>query len=600
MQEYINRVRRLGPNDMVNGDTFNSVVDQLQHNIDLLYRSQASSVQNWNVSELMFGNLMDYDEIGQKRYNNGGKLDAIEKVLAFTSDVGNVDLEESDRLNNNYWLRWDIPQSLTNNVTLVRNVSVPQALRHQNIIIGFKLAAYEGNDLKINERYEIYVNGVYSGTGETGVTTIDGVQNAKTIYGVYHLTGTESNLEIALVRSVTNGATPSNYVVRVQNVFTGLHTLGNDSFSLNYPVSGSSFIGAGADINAFYDFNNNAVRPIPSFLINSEQLEGSGSLTVNISAQAPPVQTVYHIGLSGTGNFLGVNGENIMPAEDFFDKEIFPSSTINVNLKKGETYEDFHFNKGNYILHVDADVDEINVDNIYVSNSSSVHIVVDPHQTTLQKGTLFNVDNLVVEDKSRFEIHAEGDQHLRFQNKFIDVKDSSYLEINAGTFSQPIVDPSNFKVTNGGKAKIHLYETTLSNGDGSDGYALSLGTVKLDHYSFLYMESDAVLFSGEPSAFISFGLGTEDVPINLDNHSHLSIKGFGIVTCSSAEKTFRARLHSSIEIFDPIQVTSNGGIQAATSFENVNLELFSTFGTIENPDDFVQDFIESFIYQIEE
>ena len=66
MEEYINRVRKLGPNDVVNGETFNTVIQQLQHNVDLLYRSQASSVQNWNISEILFGNMMDYDQIGQK------------------------------------------------------------------------------------------------------------------------------------------------------------------------------------------------------------------------------------------------------------------------------------------------------------------------------------------------------------------------------------------------------------------------------------------------------------------------------------------------------------------------------------------------------
>jgi hypothetical protein len=584
VEEYINRVRKLGPNDVVNGETFNTVIQQLQHNVDLLYRSQASSVQNWNISEILFGNMMDYDQIGQKRFVNGGKLDALEKVLPFNAEVGTVTFEENEVLNNDYWLRWDVPASIRDNVRLVRNIAVPEALRHQNILLAFKLAVFEGNTIKTNERYEIYVNGVYAGTGETGTTVINGIEQAKTIYGTYNLTGTETNLEISLVRSITNGDTPLNYNVRVQNVFVGLHTLGNDSFSMNFPVSGSSFVGAGADINAFYDFGNNSIRPIPSFLINDAHLEGTGSLTVNITAQSNISQEEYYIGISGTGNNLGTSSEDVMPVEDFYDIETFPLSVINVNLQKSDSYDTFDFDKGNYIVHIDDDIDEIVIDTVNVCNSSSVEFVVAPHALD----TTINIKNLNVKDKSRFEVHPSGSQRLRFLNENIVVSDSSYLEIEAGVFSQPIISGGNNYIHNGGKALIKLPDVGMQNTDGEYAFGCSLGSCVLDHYAFLTINTD------NSNLRIHFGQGEEDIPINLDNHSHVSIKGFTQVTTSALEKIFRGRLHSSIEIFDDIQ--SDGG---ATAFDEINMELFSTFGSPVETDTFVEDLIESFVYQIE-
>lgn len=584
MEEYINRVRKLGPNDVVNGETFNTVIQQLQHNLDLLYRSQASSIQNWNISEIMFGNLMDYDQIGQKRFVNGGKLDTLEKVLPFESEVGEVTFEENDVLDNDYWLRWDVPTGITQNVRLIRNVATPEALRHQNIILGFKLAAYEGNVLQANERYEIYVNGVYAGTGETGTTVINGIEQAKTIYGTYNLTGTETNLEISLIRSITNGSTPASYVVRVQNVFVGLHTLGNDSFSMNYPVSGSSFVGAGADINAFYDFENNSIRPIPSFLINDAHLEGTGSLTVNITAQSNVTQETYYIGLVGSGNYLGTTSADIMPVADFFNIETFPLSVINVDLQKSDSYTTFDFDKGNYIVHVGSDIDEINIDTLNVLNNSSVEFVIDPHALD----TTIEIKNLNVQDKSRFEIHPIGNQRLRFLTENINVSDASYLEVETGVFCQPIISGGQNHIHNGGKALVQLRDVGMQNIDGEYSFGCSVGACVVDHYAFLDFKSD------DSNMRIHFGRGAEDVPVDLDNHSHMTINGFLQVTTSSIEKVFRGRLHSSVEVFDDIQ--SDGG---ATAFDEINMELFSTFGSPIPIDTFAEDLIESFVYQIE-
>jgi len=403
MQDYINRIKKLGPDDYVNGETFNAVIQQLQANVDLLYRSQASSTQNWNISELVFGNLMDYDQTGQKRFTNGGKLDSLEKTLTFDGSVGDTAFEETTILNNDYWLRWNVPSGIKDNIILTRNIAVSEALRHQNILIAIKLAGFVGNDVKSNERYDIYVNGVYSGTGETGTTTIDGVVEAKTIYGVYSLTGTESNLQVELVRASTNGNTPSNYTVRVSNMYVGLHTLGNSSFEMNYPLSGSAFVGAGADIESFYDFENNAVRPIPAFLINSSKLFGDGSITVNITSQERPVQDEFWIGVTGTGDQTGSDITNVMLAEDFFTTSYFTTNPIAVHLtdlNPTEQYPAMTFDKGNYQVFVSGNISNMNIESIKVADNSNVEMLVD----TYAVGTTLQVDSITVNEKSRLAI----------------------------------------------------------------------------------------------------------------------------------------------------------------------------------------------------
>jgi hypothetical protein len=77
MDGYIPKIRLLSEYDTFSEDNVNSIVQQLQHNIDLLYNNMASSPNNWNVSEIIYGNMMDFDSTGQKRFSNGGRMDTI-------------------------------------------------------------------------------------------------------------------------------------------------------------------------------------------------------------------------------------------------------------------------------------------------------------------------------------------------------------------------------------------------------------------------------------------------------------------------------------------------------------------------------------------
>jgi len=592
MNEYISRIRKLGGNDYVNGETFNSIVSQLQHNIDFLYRSQASSVDNWNISELIYGNLMDYDQVGKKRFVNGGKLDSLEKTLPFSSTSGTLQFEETDILNNDYWLRWTLPEGIKENVQLVRNIVVPEALRHQTILIGAKFMPFEGNDVKINERYEIYVNGAYTGTGETDTVTINGVVEPKTIYGVYDLTGEETNLEISLVRSITNGDTPSDYTVRVSNMFVGLHTLGNSSFAMNFPISGSLFTGAASDISSFFNFEKNSVRPIPAFLLNNEMLDGGSSLSVNITSQDSTFQNEFWIGVSGTGNQLGTTYENVMLAQDFFSKDVFNSSVTTIHLQNtDEKYGDMIFDKGNYEVFLNNSFEYNDITSIQVADNSSVTFKIEENNAS----TRLNIDTILVKNSSQLEITSDDGANgkLRLINNGVEIGENSYLDIKTGTFSTKVSSGKNFYVHDGGKANIELNEPSFSNSAGEYGFACSLGTIYLDKYASLDISNDKADNNPNPLNF-HIGVGGRDDSVTINNHSHLTISGFNTISTSSATPRFVGKLHSSIEVFDNIQ--ADGG---ATAFTDVKMELFSTFGSPLSGGSLSEDLLESFVYEIE-
>ena len=586
LEEYISRIRKLGSNDSVNSSLFNSTIQQLQHNIDLLYRSQASSVYNWNVSELVFGNMLDYDQVGEKRFINGGKFDSLEKVVSFTPEVGSVSLEEFDTLNNKYWMRWDIPSAITDNIILKRNIVVPEALRKQNVLIGFKLLSFAGNSALTGERFEIYVNGAYAGTAETGIHEVNSNNEPKTIYGTYSLSGTETNIEVSLIRSTTNAQTLADYYVRVEAVFAGLHSLGNSSYSLNYPPAGSSFVGAGADINAFYDFENNSVRPIPSFLINGNQLEGDGNLTVNITQQEPNFRNEYFVGAQGSGNNLGTDQGNLMSMDDFMAIEAFSANTVTVHLEPYDNYGDLVFDKGNYRIVFDDLLKEWKMNSVSVDNNSSLmfDIVTHPDNTDI---TMTTID---VRGQSRFEIRGDGDKAITVTNNGVTVDENSVLDFEIGLFSTPIVNAGSFEVKDHSKAFIKLInETGLDNGDAINGFGFSIGNLLLDEYASAKFESD--------NATMRFHVGRDankTIAMELLNHSHLVVRGFLQMSTSAIDKKFKGDLHSSFELYGPIQ--NDTGL---TAFTDIHLELFSTLGTTIDPDTIAQELVESFVYEID-
>jgi hypothetical protein len=562
VEEYLGKIVKLGPNDVVSGSTFNKVIEQLQHNIDLLYRSQASAVQNWNISELLFGNLMDYDQTGVKSFVNGGRIDSLEKVRAFTSTVGTLSYEETTVNNWSEWLRWDIPFGIVSNIQLIRNIVVPEALRHQAILIAFKIHAAEGNTPVYNERFEIYINKEYAGTAETGIQVVNGLDTDKTLYGVYHLTGQESNLEIALVRSVTNHATYANYTIRVSNVFVGLHSLGNSSFSLNFPVSGSSFIGAGADINAFYDFENNSIRVIPSFLINSEQLEGNGTLTVNITAQSPNIQSDYYLGTVGTGNQTGSDASNLMSATTFFNISNFQSNNTNVYIAQDGVYPNFTFNNGTYEVNIPATVSAVYVPAIQTTNGTSVKINIDPNATS----TKITVPVIELTERSRLDIEAIGSKKVKFLNDWLSSEDNSLFKAKVGTYTGAI-SGSTVLLTAGSIAYITIASSTFVDADGQYGFGMSIGPVTAQDHSSLNINCLNTM---------NLHVGTGVTSFDIEENSSVKVSGFTLISTSSTNKTLKARKNSNFYFDCPIQTISGG----ATSFTNIDLAYNCSLGTV--------------------
>jgi hypothetical protein len=269
LQEYISRVKRLGSNDAVSSHNINKVIDELQHNIDLLYSKIDSSNLNWSTAQKIYGNMMDIDSSGQSILVNGGKLDSSEKVNVFTASTGTIGYENNSFMNQEHWLRWSIGSGESKSF-LVRNIPVPEEIRHQSYLIAFKMIVYEGSTEK-NETWNIYVNNSLVGTGMTeSITDENSDDLVKTVFGVYNSTGNESNLEVVLKRSSTNSVTGSDYVARICNAYVGLNTSGYTAGQLNYPITlFPSSLGTYIDASDFFDFENNSIRPTPLFLTRS-------------------------------------------------------------------------------------------------------------------------------------------------------------------------------------------------------------------------------------------------------------------------------------------------------------------------------------------
>jgi hypothetical protein len=582
VEEYISRITRLDQNTLVNDENVNAIVQQLQHNIDLLFNQWKSSHVTWNVSELLFGNIMDFDATGQKRFNNGGRMDSVEKVLTFTPYAGSLRYEETTRLNNDHWMTWDIPEFQQDNLRISRNIAIPQAIRHQNILIAFKFAPFSGSNVVSDERFDIYVNGVHSGAFTSGRNSIDGVNEAKTGYAVYNLTGTESNILVEFVRSPTNEATTADYSVRISDVFCGIHSLGNSQYVLNYPGCGSSFIGKNADINSFYDFKNNSVRPIPSFLIGNEHLTGESALTVNVTNTPAAGQSTYWVGLNGSGNETGVDSDNRMPFDTFNDIDTFEANKIVVDFEFSQSYGDLVFKSANYdvTLHGNTKFDKIKFkDNAYVKMTTSG----DSDQLVF--GDVIGMNN------SRLEFeNGDNDKKVRVKVNDIDIDDYSALSIVCGTFGMPLNADGVVSVTDHSNVSITLNLSNVVNADGLNGFGFSIAPMKIKKFS------NVALINNNVNGLVCMitRSTTTSKAVYVQRHSHLRIgENFSIVSTVADDQDFDAELHSDIEVESTIQ--TDGG---STSFESVNASVYSTFGAVTGYQSLVLTSEQSYIYTI--
>lgn len=593
MNEYISRVKRISTTDSLNSEVFNSVIQQLQHNQDVLYNSIALSNRNWNVSELVFGNMMDINSTGEKVFVNGGKFDSIEKILSFSSSLGTISYENNDELvsggneiEGEHFLRWDVPQGVTQNVILSRNIAVPEQIRQQNILLGFKLCGFVFNEAITEERFDIYVNGSYVGTGETDIVEDGGLYKFKTIYGNYNLTGIEKNLEVKLIRSSTQTQTQSDYRVRVQNIFVGLNSLGLDQYFLNFPTSPN----LDTDINGFYDFDNNSIIPVPKIWTNFNAPNVNSDLTVNITNQPVEIQTEYYVAKDSSGNGLGMDANNKISAEDFFKIESFPASKVILHMDCSETYGAFSFDKGTtYILKVNCG--SIHCSDVLISNGSTVDIEVDIPEEDNEIS--FICTSITAKDKSRLSVDILDDTNKFdfYCNGSIDIQGQSSVEIQSGIFGMPLDQDIMCTVQDHSHLSVILKDSVYQDHNSNYGIGCVIAPINANKYSYVSLDSKNDLL------VCHIANGGQDKPVLLKNHSQLLLNGFEKVNTYAKDRTFYAFLHSSIEITSDVEFVA--GENCDSAFDKIELALFSSFGAKTIPDNVTRELVESFVYELD-
>jgi hypothetical protein len=594
MEEYISRVKRLSTTDSLNAESVNSVVQQLAHNIDILYNSIALSNKNWNVSELVFGNMLDINSTGEKVFVNGGRMDSVEKVLSFKASLGTISYENNSELVNvandvegEHFLRWDLPEGVSENVVLTRNIAVPEQLRHQNIILGFKLCGYIFNEAITDEKFDIYVNGVYVGSGETDVVEMDGLNKMKTIYGTYSLSGSERNLEVKLVRSSIQTTTQDDYRVRIQDVFIGLNSLALDQYYLNFPTSNS----IDTDISGFYDFDNNSIVPVPKIWTNVNAVSTTASINVTVNPIVLDHQDEYWIAKESAGNGLGTTEDNKMSASDFFSIESFKTSNLTIHLDCSESYGDFTFDKG-LTYNIEMICGDVFCGDITVSNGSVVDLVSD--LSVESTSIVLLCTSLTVDNKSRFSAKML-DSSNRFEvycNGNLNILGQSSVYIECGMFGMPLDQGVLTTVHDHSHLSLKLGDSSYQNNDSRYGIGCVIVPLNVNKYSFVEVISANELLSCHLA-----NSKIQDKPVLLKNHSQLIINGFALLNTYSNDRTFYAFLHSSIEIKSVIDFSR--GTNCDTSFQKIEVGLFSSFGALSIPDDVERELVESFVYELD-
>lgn len=600
MEGYLPRIKRFSDIEAISEENINTVIQQLQHNIDLLYNNMLSSPQNWNVSEMLFGNMADYDSTGQKRFINGGKIDSIEKVLSFTASIGTPQLEVNDQLmvynstnkiQGEKWLRLDIDEGITSNIILSRQIQIPPPLRHQNILIGVKICGFINND-HTEERFDIYVNGIHCGHGNSGVILYKGQWNIKTIYGTYSLTGEERNLDIKIARSPINSSIPANYRIRMSNVFVGLNTTNISSYLFNSEGVAAPFTGSRTDINSFYDFTNNAIVPIPRFLSDSQSISGSinNPQIINISAFVPSIQDTYYVSVLGSGNKTGVSLDNQMAQEDFFAIGNFQTSKINVYFEPDVSYTNLTFNCGcYYIINCEGD---FYARDLLIDNGSTVYwdqTVIENEDDEVE----LRFDNITVKGKSRFEVSTSStSKKLKFYcYKSIDILENSGIDMTAAIFGMPLDQDFHTYIYDHSYFNLSISSTDYINSSSSFGFGCVMTPLYIEKYSNLNINC----YNTNLSMHIAHSTNQAKASV-LRNNSRVDISGFNILTTYADERVFYGYSYCTYEIDCPIQTTTD---DCLTAFNLIHLEIFSSFGSLALTNEPEKILVESFIYTLD-
>jgi hypothetical protein len=574
MRDWIKNIRKLGTNDSVNGKVLNSVIQQVQHNLNLLFSSQNNTRQDKNLTELLYGNLLDYDQIGYKRFVNGGAFDTVEKILSFDALSGNVQLEEVDLYDGDYFMSWFIDEGIIDNIILSRTINIPDALMGQKLVIGCKLMGYVSGAVEEDERFDIYVNNRYCGSNDTKLSTVSGSPIFGTIYGAYDLGSEEKNIKIDIRRSSTNSATPANYMIRVQNMFVGLNTLASTSYELNFPTDLGFLNGVAPDINNFFDFENINVKPIPTFITTTKTIDGgTGNYTINVTEAIETLQNMYYLGLNSSGDASGVDASNRMSVATFFTSLKNTSGYV-LSIEGFSGYSNFTFDDGNsYDIIFEGDT-TIAGTGLTVTNGTYVNINTD-YELVLS--------NLTVND-SVLKIDNNGATTNKFTTDFLNVNNSN-LSFYTVTFSMPVASDGQVKIYNNSHVNITIPSTATSNASATYGIGVSFGPIEVKDNSLLSVDCNNNTFSSH----IGYGSGVEKSFI-IEDYSNFKIDMEGILSTSSDNKDFEIKKHSS-SLIKNMQL--DGGV---TSFGSYTLQYFSILSTT-GIGDLVGSSVQSHIYE---
>lgn len=153
MSEFIKNISKLSSENAVSPRSANLPHDELQHNIETIYNSLSNTYKVGDIAQLLFGNILDLDSNGQRKYINGGKFDTDEKVFSWNAHNGaelsltNIsdDIRDDTGGYTDGVMKMKISRPSTSSGELysriTRIIQLPPAIKMQKIIIAVKAAA---------------------------------------------------------------------------------------------------------------------------------------------------------------------------------------------------------------------------------------------------------------------------------------------------------------------------------------------------------------------------------------------------------------------------------------------------------------------------
>jgi hypothetical protein len=291
--------------------------------------------------------------------------------------------------------------------------------------------------------------------------------------------------------------------------------------------------------------------------------------------------------LSGSGNKLGTSADNRIPIADFNAIASFPASYVTVDIEYSSTYDSFQFDKGNYVVTMaspPAAGGTQTINNLVIDDNSHVDFQVGSLEQTLY------FKDISLDDKSTFNLVSDAtEKKLKVNTDNINNLGGSQLNVECGVFGMPLSGSGTVKCDNRSHINLSVQNSTYTNSDGRIGFGVSLLPLDLDEYSYLTVDCAN---TNNLNMHIG-GSSTQDNAVDLSHHSHWAVSsGMNQLSTSSTNKKFVGSLHSSMEL--DIDISTTG----PTSFDEVELELFSTFGSPLSGGELTETLTESFVYQI--